>query len=86
MDIEMANHTVFNMDNDEHIIEDINGFWEANSESESESSLDDFEHKWSQKKNETSNTKLSFRKLKRKVQKQYDICLLYTSPSPRDRG
>ena len=40
MDIEMANHTVFNMDNDEHIIEDINGFWEANSESESESSLD----------------------------------------------
>jgi len=77
MDIEMANHTVFNMDNDEHIIEDINGFWEANSESESESSLDDFEHKWSQKKNETSNTKLSFRKLKRKVQKQYDMNIVH---------
>ena len=42
------------------IIEKINGFWEANSESESESSLDEF----TENNHEKYIRKISFRKLK----------------------
>lgn len=55
------------------IIEKINGFWEANSESESESSLDEF----TQNNHEKNSGKISFRKLKRKIHRQYDMNIVH---------
>ena len=79
--MEEENHVALSFQNDEQVIENINGFWEANSESESESSLEDFQSKWNEpyKPHETSNssTKISFRKLKRRVQKQYDMNIVH---------
>ena len=47
---------------EESVIQKIDGFWEANSESESENSQEEKHH-----------DKLTFRKLKRKILNQYDI-------------
>ena len=55
------------------IIEKINGFWEANSESESESSLDEF----TENNHEKNSGKISFRKLKRKIHRQYDMNIVH---------
>ena len=55
------------------IIENMNGFWEANSESESESSLDDF----AENSHERNGGKLSFQKLKRKIHRQYDMNIVH---------
>ena len=55
------------------IIQNMNGFWEANSESESESSLDDF----AENSHERNSGKISFRKLKRKIHRQYDMNIVH---------
>ena len=51
---------------EETVIEKIDGFWEANSESESENSQEEKQH-----------DKLTFRKLKRKILNQYDMNLVH---------
>ena len=65
------------VDKENHIIQDhIDAFWEANSESESESSLDD--HAFSSAGGNKNPTKsLSFRKLKRKIHRQYDMNIVH---------
>ena len=51
---------------EESVIQKIDGFWEANSESESENSQEEKHH-----------DKLTFRKLKRKILNQYDMNLVH---------
>jgi hypothetical protein len=52
------------------ILNNISGFWEANSESESESSQEDGG-------GEEKKDKITFRKLKRKIHRQYDMNIVH---------
>lgn len=70
----------FSLNEQQQILENINGFWEANSESDSDSnsSLDDFEHKWYHNNhNDIKGDKISFRKLKRRIHRQYDMNIVH---------